>query len=116
MFFVRANFNCVKGHLMLHVNCHQFFPKSSAFPLKILRQDCWDVISTFSEGKPNFNFLDKNFLLSPKIFATYNPKFLMTFLVNYFKQGRLEGAQVEGLPRSPFLSQGPGRSPELCEN
>jgi len=28
VFYVRANFNCVKGHLMLYVNCHHFLPKS----------------------------------------------------------------------------------------
>ena len=60
----------------------------------------------FSEGKPNLNFLDKHFSLSPKIFATYSPKCMMTFLVNYHKQGRLEGAEVGRLPR--FSNRGMG--------
>src|SRR6218665_3159762 len=108
MFYVRANFSCVKGHLMLYVNCHHFFPKSLAFSTRSFKARLlgpWDVIQLFSEGKPNFHFLDKHFSLSQKIFATYSPKLLMTFLVNlaYHKQGQLEGAQVSRLPRGPVL-------------
>src|SRR6218665_2619922 len=37
VFYARANFNCVKGHLMLYVNCHHYFPKSLAFSTRCFK-------------------------------------------------------------------------------
>src|SRR6218665_2396050 len=105
MFYVRANFSCVKGHLMFYVNCHHLIlpQELSLFHSKFQGKTAGTSFQLFSEEKPNFNFLDKHFSLSPNIFATYSPKFLMTFLVIYHKQGRLEGAQVDRLLRGPVL-------------
>src|SRR6218665_1931661 len=93
---------------MLYVNCHHFFPKSLAFSTRSFKARLLGRhFNFFSEGKPNFNFLDKHFSLSQKLFATYSPKFLMTSLVNYHKQGQLEGAQVGRLPGARFSNRGP---------
>src|SRR6218665_24390 len=79
----------------------------SLFHSKFQGKTAGTSFQLFSEGKPNFNFLDKHFSLSQNFFATYSPKFLMTFLVNYPKQGQLEGAQVGRLPGARFSNRGP---------